>query len=191
MGRGLGPTQQRVLDYLQRRWANPSDPTFVGVPQAAVADALASTHSEAQVIRRAIRSLKDRKLIGTANLHNEFDWWLVPVGENCRSLDPRPRSEGKMAALRDAITTQLPPTGWQQVALIREAVLGPRPATAPEGSWEWDRRRQLFNRAIKQLKDRGEVVATGGTNKADQSQWQIRRTTDADRAFIERFSATA
>lgn len=188
MGRGLGPTQQKVLAYLQEQWANPSDPCFIGVPQAAVADALASTHSEAQAIRRAIRTLKDRKVIGTANLHNEFDWWLVPVGENRWSTEPRPKVEGKMATLRNAITAELPLSGWHSVAAIRDKVLGDRPATPADGAWEWDRRRQLFNRAIKQLVDRVEVVRIGSTNKKDQSCWQIRRATEVDRKMAKFFT---
>ena len=181
MGRGLGPTQQKVLAYLQEQWANPSDPYFIGVSQAAVADALASTHSEAQAIRRAIRTLKDRKLIGSANLKNEFDWWLVPVGENRFSTDPRPKAESKMATLRAGITAELPLSGWHSVEAIRGKVLGTREAA--DDSWNWDRRRQLFNRAIKQLVKAGEVVSIGSTNKKNQSGWQLRRTTDVDRKF--------
>ena len=187
MGRGIGPTQQKVLDYLHQRWANPTDPTFIGVPQAAVAAALATTHSEAQAIRRAIRTLKDRKVVGTAYLLNDFDCWLVPVGENCRSLDPRPKAEGKMATLRDAITAELPSAGWKRVDEIRDAVLGPRPATPLDGAWDWDRRRQLFNRTIKQVVTQGIAVTVGGTNKKDQGSWQIRRCTETDHAFRKKF----
>lgn len=183
MGKGLGPTQIKVLDFLKDRWANPTDPTFVGVHQSVVADQLASTHSEAQAIRRAIRTLKDRKLIGTANLHNEFDWWLVPVGENRFSTEPRPKALNKMAGFRDGITDRLT-SDWQRVDAIRAEVLGERDSA--EDAWGWDRDRQLFNRALKQLVQQGVATAIGATNKKDQSGWLVRLATHQEREWAER-----
>ena len=186
MGRGLGPTQRKVLDFLEEQWENPSDPTFVGVHQSVVADRLASTHSEAQAIRRAIRTLKDRKLIGTTNLINDFDWWLVPVGENARSLDPRPTAQGKMAGFREGIVERLT-SDWHQLDAIRSAVLGDRPETPADGAWDKDR--QLFNRALKQLVRQGVVMSIGATNRTDQSGWQVRLSTEQEREWVERLKA--
>ena len=187
MGRGLGPTQQKVLQYLENRWQNPTDPTFVGVRRSAVAAELATTHSEAQAIRRAIRGLLDRKEVGTAHLMNEFDTWLVPVGENAYSTDPRPRAQGKLQGLREAIRALLTDE-WQPVASIRAQVLGERPATAAEGAWDWDARRQLFNRALGQLRRAGTATVMGSSNKANQDEWQARLATELEREWMRRSS---
>ena len=182
MGKGLGPTQLKVLSFLQEQWKTaPARYGIQGIPQGAVAAQLATTHSEGQAIRRAIRTLKDRKVIGTAHLQNEFDCWLVPVGENRWSTEPRPKAQNKMARFRDAITAELT-EDWQSVPPIRAKVLGDRDAA--DNAWDWDRDRQLFNRAIKQLVKAGDVVSIGSTNKANQSGWQIRLMRDAERQAI-------
>ena len=187
MGKGLGPTQKKVIAYLEEQWKTaPARFGIQGIPQGLVAADLAATHAEAQALRRAVRTLKDRKLIGTAYLQNNYDCWLVPVGENCRSIDPRPKAQNKMAGFRQAITAELT-EDWQPVAPIRQKVLGDREAAA--NAWGWDRERQLFNRSIKQLVDQGVVVSVGSTNKADQSGWQLRLMKDSERELFARFKA--
>ena len=177
MGRGLGPTQRAVLDFLEQRWSEPADPVLGPmVPQAAVAAALASGHSEAQAIRRAIRTLKDRNLIGTACLQTAHDLWLVPASNG--QDEPRPRSQRKLANLRAAIFHLLTPD-WQQVQEIRLQVIGERPGREQKwaGSHEWDRERQRFNRALSQLCHEGLAETVGMTHGYLQKGWLVRSVT--------------
>ena len=199
MGRGLGPTQRMVLDYLQERWASPTDPYFVGVGQDMVAADLAATHSEAQAIRRAIRTLKDRKLIGTAYLMNEHQCALVPVGENAFSTEPRPRETRQLEGLREAILQQLT-HDWAAVPDVRDAVIGEEPHPVlvdgvfvwPDGEvsrWHhWSKQRTLFNRALRQLV-RGLLATSVGSTRSShrQNDWQARLLTDQERQQLQRF----
>lgn len=171
MGRGLGLTQRKVLDYLERRWQDVDPVLGPMVPHAAVAAELATSHSEAQAIRRAIRTLRDRGVIGSVCMRNNHDVWLVPRGANGDLDEPRRKPEGKMPQFRAAIAELLTPK-WQPVPLIRLAVLGERKDHAKP--WQWDADRQLFNRALGQLCDGGVAVTSGSTTSHRQNGWMVR-----------------